>query len=124
MTSIRPRESAPNTATTVPGGPTALPNVNVSRELEASLRRGHPWIYRDHLPRALDLASGTWLRIECGDFRAIGIFDADSPLAVRIYSRHEVPDANWFAAAIARAQRRRRPLLDNGETSAYRLVNG
>jgi 23S rRNA (cytosine1962-C5)-methyltransferase len=98
--------------------------VTVSRDLHASLAKGHPWIYRDHLPAKLDLPPGSWLRVRCDGWTGIGIFDPESPLSVRIYSRSEVPNAAWFEARIARAYQRRAPLLADGLTSAYRLING
>jgi 23S rRNA (cytosine1962-C5)-methyltransferase len=122
MTSPPARSGSPHPFVSTVGA--ALPVVRVSSELEAALGRGHPWIYRDHLAPKLDLARGSWVRVECGKFSAVGMFDAESPLAVRVYSRASVPDAAWFEAAVRRAALRRKPLLADGLTSAYRLLNG
>jgi 23S rRNA (cytosine1962-C5)-methyltransferase len=117
----RPLPSAPHAGESLA---TPVPTVTVSRDLHASLAKGHPWIYRDHLPAGLDAPPGSWLRVRCDGWSGIGIFDPESPLSVRIYSRSEVPNAAWFEARIARAYQRRAPLLADGLTSAYRLING
>jgi 23S rRNA (cytosine1962-C5)-methyltransferase len=101
-----------------------LPTLTVSADLEASLANGHPWLYRDHLPGSVDLETGTWVRIVSGQWHGIGLYDATSALAVRIYSQDVVPDAAWLTASVARAKRRRAPLLADGSTTAYRLLNG
>jgi len=121
-TPIRPR-SAPRPAAELAAGST-LPTLQVSADLEAALDGGHPWIYRDHLPRAASFDAGSWVRVVCQRWQGIGLFDPSSALAIRIYSRGTVPDAGWFAAAVGRAKARRAPLLEDGLTSAYRLVNG
>ncbi|MEY2932362.1 MAG: hypothetical protein RL033_3111 [Pseudomonadota bacterium] len=107
------------------GDPNAsVPTVNVASDLKSSLSKGHPWIYRDHLPGGIDLAPGSWLRIQCDGWTGVGIFDPASPLSVRIYSRGQVPNAAWFEQSVERAARRRAPLLADGLTTAYRLLNG
>lgn len=102
----------------------SIPSVKLGGDLKSSLAKGHPWIYRDHLPKGTSFAPGTWVRVHCDGFSAIGIFDPGSPLAIRVYTRSQVPDAEWFQAHVKRARRRRAPLLDNGQTNAYRLING
>ena len=124
MTDASPLSPPPSGPPTGENPAALVPNVTVSRDLYASLAKGHPWIYRDHLPAGLDLPPGSWLRIRCDGWTGIGIFDPESPLSVRIYSRGEVPSAAWFEARIARAYQRRAPLLADGLTSAYRLING
>jgi 23S rRNA (cytosine1962-C5)-methyltransferase len=102
----------------------SLPTLQVSADLKASLANGHPWIYRDHLPRELDLEPGSWVRIVSDGWAGIGICDPTSALCVRMYSRNAVPDAAWFSERVARARARRSPLLQDGLTTAYRLING
>lgn len=102
----------------------ALPTLQVSADLASSLANGHPWIYRDHLPARLDVEPGSWVRIVSGTWAGVGICDPGSALAVRMYSRDRVPDAAWFSASVQRAKRRREPLVEDGSTTAYRLING
>jgi 23S rRNA (cytosine1962-C5)-methyltransferase len=121
--SATPPPQRPIPASSVAAEP-RLPTLTVSADLEASLANGHPWIYRDHLRGTVDLETGTWVRIVAGHFKGVGLYDATSALAVRIYSRDTVPDAAWLGASIARAKRRRQPLLADGQTTAFRLLNG
>jgi 23S rRNA (cytosine1962-C5)-methyltransferase len=95
----------------------------VPHELGKHLQRGHPWIYRDRLPKDLRLASGTWVRVRCGRFEAYGLWDARSPIAVRVYSRLQAPDAAWVAERMRQAWHIREPLRRQG-TTAYRWVYG
>lgn len=65
------------------------------------------------------------VRVVCpkGELVGVGLFDAASPLAVRVYDREgkRPLDARWFRAAFARAFARRR--FDE-HTTAHRLLNG
>jgi 23S rRNA (cytosine1962-C5)-methyltransferase len=101
-----------------------IPLVNLPLELKPTLQRGHPWVYRDHLPRGLQYPSGTWVEVRAGGFRAIGLFDADSPIAIRIFDRASVPNEAWLERQVTAAWQRRAPLRDGGITNAYRLING
>ena len=114
----------PSQPEVAPADRAATPTIRVSGDLEAALDAGHPWIYRDHLPRDAAFEAGTWVRVVCQRWQGVGIFDPSSALALRIYSRGVVPDAAWLSAAVGRARKRRAPLLDDGQTTAYRLVNG
>jgi 23S rRNA (cytosine1962-C5)-methyltransferase len=124
MTDGTPSSQPRSWPTGGPAADVAVPSVSVSSDLKASLAKGHPWIYRDHLPPGIDLAPGSWLRVHCDGWMGVGIFDPASPLSVRIYSRGQVPNAAWFEQSVERAQRRRAPLLADGLTTAYRLING
>jgi 23S rRNA (cytosine1962-C5)-methyltransferase len=101
-----------------------LPSVSLPPELKTSLQRGHPWVYRDHLPQNLRYAPGSWVEVRCSGFRAIGLFDPDSPIAIRLYARERVPDDAWVSRQVERAWLRREPLRLDGSTNAYRLING
>jgi 23S rRNA (cytosine1962-C5)-methyltransferase len=101
----------------------ALPVVYARHELGGSLRLGHPWVYRNRLTQELHLPSGTWVQVQCGSFHAYGLWDAESPIAVRIFSWQRVPDAAWFAERVRLAWDLRAPIRE-GRTSAYRWVYG
>jgi 23S rRNA (cytosine1962-C5)-methyltransferase len=124
-----PRPSEPggarlSAASALTAASAPLPTLQVSADLASALANGHPWIYRDHLPATLDVEPGSWVRIVSGSWAGIGICDPTSALAVRMYRRERVPDAEWFASSVQRAKQRREPLLDDGLTTAYRLLNG
>lgn len=87
------------------------------------LWRGHPWVYRDRLPDAPDLPSGTWVQVRCARFTGYGLWDAESPIAVRVFSSLQPPDADWVSQRIRQAWALRMPLRAAG-TSAFRWVYG
>jgi len=91
--------------------------------LKNRLSQGHPWVYRDQAPAAPDLPSGTWVRVRCGGFSATGLWDADSAIAVRLFSQRAVPDEQWVADRVAEAWDLRAPVRA-GATTAYRWIYG
>jgi 23S rRNA (cytosine1962-C5)-methyltransferase len=99
-------------------GALALPE-----SLESRLDAGHPWIYRDHVPPRFSAKPGDFVRIECGRFGAWAIWDAESPIALRVLSRHEPPSAAWVKARLDEAWQLRKQLLPPG-TDAFRLLFG
>ena len=100
-----------------------VPVVNLPGELSKSLLRGHPWVYADRLPQRLDSPTGTWVQVRCGRFLGYGLYDVSSPIAVRVFARDGVPDANWVAQRVQAAWDIREPLRAEG-TTAYRWVYG
>jgi 23S rRNA (cytosine1962-C5)-methyltransferase len=98
-------------------------SLELPARLKARLSQGHPWVYRDQIPGAPELPSGSWVRVRCGGFSAVGLWDAQSAIAVRLFSRQAVPDAAWVAARVAEAWEMRAPLRDS-VTTAYRWVYG
>lgn len=103
--------------------PPTLQQLELPAELAPALATGHPWIYRDHLPRGFAAKTGCWLRVRSGSFEGYALWEADAPLALRIYSRRQVPDAAWVEARVREAWELRRPLREGG-TDAYRWVFG
>ncbi|MDZ7707155.1 MAG: class I SAM-dependent rRNA methyltransferase [Trueperaceae bacterium] len=100
----------------------SLATVTLTPDLERALRSGHPWIYRDRLPRH-DLRVGEWVRVEAGSAVAFGLYDDEGAIGVRLFSWEATPDDAWWRAAVARSVRARDPLAAAGHT-AYRLIHG
>ena len=90
--------------------------------LESALASGHPWIYRNHLP-AHGLETGDWVRLQAGATRAVGVYDAEGQVAVRLFARERVPGTGDLAARVQEALALRRRFVPS-ETDAYRLVFG
>jgi 23S rRNA (cytosine1962-C5)-methyltransferase len=93
-----------------------------------AVRRGHPWVFRDALARPpVGLPSGA--TVELGDpqgaFLGRGLWDAASPIAVRVFDRARGPElsAGVLGARAVSAIARRDGRFDE-ETTAYRLCNG
>jgi 23S rRNA (cytosine1962-C5)-methyltransferase len=99
-----------------------LKTVNLGRELEHPVQAGHPWIYRDALPRH-SLTTGEWVRVEAGRAVAYGLYDDEGAIAVRLFSRLALPDRAWFEERVREAIELRSRLEGTG-TDAYRLIHG
>lgn len=115
----------------------SLPTIYLPVELSKQLERGHPWIYRDRILNAAQagkreiphLPAGTWVKVQCGKQVMYGLWDNTSPIAVRLFSRRQVPDARWVRERIDRAWRMRAPLWQTGHhsaegTTAFRALYG
>ena len=102
--------------------------VVVNRHGLEAVRRGHPWIFRSAMgqlsyggeSRVVGIHSETDERIGCG------VYDPDSPIALRVWGvgPDTQLDASVFADRLSRALALRAALFANGETTAYRLLNG
>jgi 23S rRNA (cytosine1962-C5)-methyltransferase len=102
-------------------------DVTLARALEARIRQGHPWIYRDALHAPPALADGTPVRLcgRDGTPLALGFWDAQSPIAVRLLTSD--PGAALpplVLARLASALGRRRERIDWQLTNAFRWVHG
>ena len=95
-----------------------------------SVRRGHPWVWNKGVARgATGLATGAEVRLVSASGEAVGrgVFEADSPIAVRVWSLGEgdtpIDDAH-IATKVEEAWQRRERYVGDGATTAYRLLNG
>ena len=102
--------------------------LTLSRDLVRSLRRGHPWVFRDALrnpPRGQpgDLAE---LKDKRGRVIARGYSDPTSPLSFRACTSEprQPLDERWATERFSTAMDLRRPLLQDPTTNAYRLFCG
>ncbi len=103
--------------------------INLPVALKTRLGQGHPWVYRNQLGEspALNLPTGSWVQIRCGNFTAFGRWDNAGPIAIRLFSSRQLPDYEWLRTRVAlawenRASLRERPAADR--TGAYRLLFG
>ena len=102
--------------------------LRVDRTGERAVRKRHPWLFSEgvreqsHEGRVGDLAV---LFDKARKFLAIGLYDPDSPLRVRIlHSGKPVKiDADFFRQRLGALAATRAALPESG-TNAYRLVNG
>jgi 23S rRNA (cytosine1962-C5)-methyltransferase len=99
------------------------PTLTLPENLKRPLSAGHPWVYRDHVPRGFQAKSGTWVRISAGGFTAYALWDDSSPIALRVFSERQLPDAAWVAERVQTAFRGRQALRDE-QTSTYRWLFG
>lgn len=100
-----------------------LATLNLGPSLESALLSGHPWIYRNHLPKHR-LVGGEWVRLEAGRAVSHGLYDAEGAIAVRLFSSASVPDEDFLRRRVREALALRRPLTEARDTDAYRLLHG
>jgi 23S rRNA (cytosine1962-C5)-methyltransferase len=103
--------------------------LRLTRTAAAAVKRGHPWVYREGLARPPKPAPATGASVELADeegaFLARGLYDAGSPIAVRVLSRERGPalDGKALGARVLAAIARRDGRF-GADTTAYRLCNG
>jgi 23S rRNA (cytosine1962-C5)-methyltransferase len=102
---------------------TKLPEISLPSQLKERLAQGHPWVYRTHVPPNVRLPSGAWVRVRCGGWSGYGLWEAERPIAIRIFSERQLPDARWLRERVRAAWDLRAPLRDAGCT-AYRWLFG
>lgn len=100
-----------------------LADIQLPAQLKDRLAQGHPWVYRNHLPPSLRLPPGAWVRARCGGWSGYGLWDAEGPIALRIFSERQVPDPAWLRERVRAAWDLRAPLRAAGCT-AYRWLFG
>lgn len=90
-----------------------------------SIRKGHPWIYRDVLQSLPDAPAGSLavLKDKSGQILAKGFYDPGSPLAFRVCALTQRLDSDLIEQRIVSAWQLRKRLFSS-ETNAYRLING
>lgn len=99
-----------------------MKDIELPETLVRSLAAGHPWVYRDHVGR-FQAQSGTWVRVRAGSYVAYGLWDAESPIAVRLFSTRGPIDAAWVRERVQEAWDLRQGVRDAGCTG-YRLIFG
>ncbi|BFM38855.1 class I SAM-dependent rRNA methyltransferase [Synechocystis sp. LKSZ1] len=100
-----------------------LRELIVPPPLKDRLAQGHPWLYRDKLPKDSHFATGEWLKLRCSNWSGFGLWENKGPIAVRIFSRRQLPDPVWFKAQVRQAWELRGPLRQQNCT-AYRWLFG
>ncbi len=106
-----------------------MPSVTIKAGRVQPIWAGHPWVYA----QAIEAQQGP-LTPGCevdvldtkGNLLGRGLWSPSSAIAVRLFTRKNVPiDHNLLRSRLETAQALRRDLeLPNNETTAYRLVHG
>lgn len=99
----------------------AFQTLTLDKGLEPALKSGHPWVYRNHLPKH-DLRTGDWVRVNAGTAEAYGLFDAEGQIALRLFGSAP-PQGGWIEGRVQDAVRLRAQTI-GPETNCYRLLYG
>jgi len=102
--------------------------VRLPPDVAHRVRAGHPWVYREVLgPRPLVQEPGTAIDVvdDEGEFVGRGLYDADSAIALRIFTRRaDAPiDAELVRARVRAAFELRKRVVDMTKLGATRIVN-
>jgi len=102
--------------------------LRVTAAAEATLRRGHPWLFAESVREQNREGKAGELAViydRQDKFLAVGLFDPDSPIRLRVLhaGKPQTLDAAWWSARFDEAVRRRDGVFDN-QTTGYRLING
>ncbi len=99
-----------------------MKELKLPDSLATTLASGHPWVYRDHVGN-FTAASGSWVKVVSGSFSAVGLWDEESAIALRIFSTLGPVDAQWIRSRVQEAWDNRAALREAGVTG-YRLIFG
>ncbi|MEM9518519.1 MAG: class I SAM-dependent methyltransferase [Actinomycetota bacterium] len=102
--------------------------VRVTKDALKHLRRGHPWVYDGSITSVSHGGAPGDLAVVFDDnrkFAAIGLWDPDSPIQIRVLTTSQATiDGAFWRARFAAADERRRRLLDDPGVTGLRLVHG
>jgi 23S rRNA (cytosine1962-C5)-methyltransferase len=99
------------------------PQLTIPANLENVIACGHPWVYRDHIPRGFSATTGTWVEVRAGKTVRYGLWDETSPIAIRLFSSKSCPSEQWLKERVYEAAEHRLRSLSL-DTNAYRLLFG
>lgn len=103
--------------------------VRVSKDAARQIRGGHPWVFDASIVSVKPEGSAGDLAVifdEHRKFMAVGLYDPDSPIRVKVLHRGEPLsiDATFWRHRFEAAFGRRAALLEASSTTGYRLVHG
>lgn len=109
------------------GSPARL-RLRVTATAESILRSGHPWLFAESVREQNRAGRAGELAViydRKDQFLAIGLFDPESPIRVRILhaGKPQTLDAAWWHRHLEAALAKRRGLFDE-RTTGFRWING
>ena len=102
--------------------------LRISSAAETAVRSGHPWVFAGSVQECNRAGQAGELAViydRKDRFLAVGLFDPDSPIRVRILhaGKPQTIDATWWQGRLREALARRDGLFD-AQTTGYRLIHG
>jgi len=102
--------------------------LRIKAAAETAVRSGHPWIFSGGILESNRAGQTGELAVifdRHDKFFAIGFFDADSPIRVRILhvGKPQTIDFNWWESRLEKSLALRRDLFD-AQTTGFRLIHG
>jgi len=102
--------------------------LRITAAAESIVRSGHPWLFADSVHESNRAGQSGELAViydRKDKFLAVGLFDPDSPIRVRILhaGKPQTIDSAWWKAHLEKALAVRRNLFD-AQTNGNRLIHG
>jgi len=102
--------------------------LRITTAAETIVRSGHPWLFADSIHESNRAGQTGELAViydRKDKFLAVGLFDPDSPIRVRILhaGKPQIIDSIWWNVRLDKALAVRRDLFD-AQTTGYRLIHG
>lgn len=102
--------------------------LRITATAETIVRSGHPWLFADSIHESNRAGQTGELAViydRKDKFLAVGLFDSDSPIRVRILhaGKPQAIDAAWWERRLAETLARREKLFD-AQTTGFRLIHG
>jgi 23S rRNA (cytosine1962-C5)-methyltransferase len=102
--------------------------LRITAAAETIVRSGHPWLFADSIHEANRAGQVGELAVifdRKDKFLAVGLFDPDSPIRVRILHAGKPQTINvaWWQTRLEKSLVSRRDLFD-AQTTGYRLIHG
>ncbi len=102
--------------------------LRVTGSAEKALRSGHPWLFAESIReqnRQGQLGELAVVYDRKNQFLAVGLFDPDSPIRVRILhkGKHQALNEKWWSGRLDQALERRQSMFDEW-TTGYRCIHG
>ena len=104
-------------------------SVRLTKDAQRQIRGGHPWVFERAITKVGHIGNSGDLAVVFDDqrrFLAIGLYDPDSPIRVRVLHQGEprqIDDSFW-RDRLVNSLDRRRELARSAGTTAYRCVHG
>lgn len=112
----------------IPEQPVNRVAIHLHPRAERAVQRGHPWVFAQGIRRQRKEGRRGDLAVlfdRTNRFLAVGLYDPDSPIRVRVLHRGEPEeiDRAWIAGRL-RSSNERRAALPALDTTGYRVVHG
>lgn len=107
---------------------TSPPVAVLRKDLATTIRQGHPWVFDGAVSVPAGMATGQVVDLHDGRgrFLARGLYDSQSPIALRLWTRDPLQpiDASLLRERVRQAAALRRATVDRAASDAWRLAHG
>jgi 23S rRNA (cytosine1962-C5)-methyltransferase len=126
---VRERGAVNDVLVRLPGPSERRVALRLTNDAVRQVRGGHPWVFESSITSGGDTAQTGDLAVLFDGkrrFQAIGLYDADSPIRVKVLHHGDPVQITpaWWRDRFAQALARRSTLLASTRTTGFRCVHG